>query len=142
MNNNPYGVQYGQRQVPYYNPYGVKYRQNPELLPKLGGKTVYDGLRDKAGELVDEYALPALAWAGGQALEKAALLGLTGKSLGQWAMYGGGRLLNTPAALATLSTLQATRAGEPIINGITRFARSPTGQKLKNYAEQAIDWIF
>ena len=127
--------------------YGVQYEPNPqyspiELLPSFRKIPPPEVLANQARQNWEEYALPAAQFLGGQIAEKAALLGLTGKSLSQWLTHGGNKMLNTPQALATIAAIQSTRAGEPIINGIRYFAASPAGQKTKNLTQQAIDWLF
>ena len=113
-----------------------------ELLPSFRKVPPPEVLVNQARQNFDEYALPAVQFLGGQIAEKAALLGLTGKSLGQWLTHGGNKMLNTPQALATVAAIQSTRAGAPVINGIRYFAASPYGQKAAKIAEKAVDWIF
>ena len=133
---NPYGVQYGQG----------GYQQQKELLPNFRQTPPPEVLRaqanNQAQEFFNDYVSPAAKFLGAQFLENAAITGLTGKSLGQWALQGGRNFLNSPSTLATIATLQATRAGEPLIRGVTRFAESPLGQKAGKATEKLINWIF
>lgn len=120
-----------------------------ELLPSFRRTPPPETLREQArqtwaqaGQAFDEYAPEALRHLGTQFTQNLIAQGLTGKTIGQLLMSGAANALNRPAALATIGAIQATRAGAPIVNGVRRFAASPTGQKLKGYTEKILDWGF
>lgn len=124
------------------NPYGVQYSPQNELLPSFRRTPPPETLREQAWQNFNEYAPEALRHLGTQFTQNLIAQGLTGKTIGQLLMSGAANALNRPAALATIGAIQATRAGAPIVNGVRRFAASPTGQKLKGYTEKILDWGF
>lgn len=125
------------------DPNAVRYNQRG-LLPNL--VIVPNESREQAkalpGQILNEYGLPALQWAGGQLAQNAAITGLTGKSLADWLVYGGNRALNNPKVLSGIAAIGATRFGTPVINGVKFFANSPAGEKVGEVAKKAINWIF
>lgn len=130
---NPYGVQYGQSGQQNYYP-------QTELLPNFRRTPPPEELKAQAWQNFNDYALPLASFAGGQIAEKAALLGLTGKSLGQWAKLGANRALHSPLATAATYAIASRYPG--LASGVGRIVSSPAGQKAAQFAEKAIDWIF
>ena len=141
-NNNPYAVQYGQGRQPPQAELLPSFRRTPppsELMSQA--RQSWNDLGTQARQYVDEYGLPVARWLTTQIAQNAVLEGLTGKTLGQHLTGGIGKGLNTPQALATIATIEATKAGAPVVNGIRTFANSPAGQKVKNIFEKTVDWF-
>lgn len=129
-----------------YQPVQYQTLQGTARIPPLDvlqaqAKQTANDYFQTANDYANKYAIPALTYLGGQALSNGAILGVTGKTLGRHLTGGIGKALNTPQALATIATIEATKAGAPIVNGIRTFANSPAGQKAKNIFETAVNWI-
>ena len=99
-------------------------------------------LRAQMGQMLSDYGADAARYIASNIATNAASLGLTGKSLGQWATYGGNRALMSAPIQAGIAGLAATRLGAPIVERVERFARSPAGRKTKQVTEKIIDWAF
>lgn len=118
------------------------YGTQGELLPSFRRVPPPEVLRSQMRQTWDEYSEPALDYARLQLLQNLGMHAVFGNGLGHFALQGANNALMKPPVQAGIAGLAATRFGAPLVMGVTNFARSPTGQKFRNVAEKAIDWIF